>query len=497
MASATLALRPHRIFWVTLLAFDLILLVALRHVVAVAGLLAATAVIITFVRRPEWLLAFLLFGAPLLEPLALGAETSAAIIEGLRVLFFVGWVAMLIRMRRSVGRTAATLLGNPATIAVLLLALWLFAGLVWTEAPGYGEAKAKSFLVANVFYFLAGLGLWPVLSRPHGLNRFLRAGIVLGGVVAAVGLAAAFGVRSDLVLGNVGLVRDSSPMRLTWLGSNVIHLSRTMGIWLIFVLWGARRGLLRPILAGCALSAALFLLLRTGSRGPLVAVILSPLALALLPRVPGRKGAPHAYRLRRTLLAGGLIVLVAFLLLPGAQRERAATAVVRSPVGSLLSGESLPESFSRLADERLLRDPSALFRIKLVRRSLDALQTALPWGVGTGGFSTALFLRDFRIYPHNIEVEVLIENGLPGLLLFLLLLLATWRHAWRLAGRTDAVRWLWVLLAMALLNAQVSGDIAGNRDIWLWGGMIVGLAVAAREAARRSEVQAEHIPQVG
>jgi hypothetical protein len=50
---------------------------------------------------------------------------------------------------------------------------------------------------------------------------------------------------------------------------------------------------------------------------------------------------------------------------------------------------------------------------------------------------------------------------------------------------------------MVFLNAQVSGDIAGNRDIWLWGGMIVGLAVAAREAARRSEVQAERIPQVG
>ena len=51
--------------------------------------------------------------------------------------------------------------------------------------------------------------------------------------------------------------------------------------------------------------------------------------------------------------------------------------------------------------------------------------------------------------------------------------------------RVDAVRWLWVLLAMALLNAQVSGDIAGNRDIWLWAGMITGLAIGARSEMQR------------
>ena len=139
------------------------------------------------------------------------------------------------------------------------------------------------------------------------------------------------------------------------------------------------------------------------------------------------------------------------------------------------------EGVSRTVSERFLQDPSSVFRTQLARSSLDALLLALPWGTGTGGFSTAVFLRDFRIYPHNLEVEVLFENGLPGLLLLLLFLLLTWKCAIRLSRQVSEGRWLWVLFVMALLNAQVSGDLPLNEGIWFWGGMIVALSLATRE----------------
>jgi len=133
-------------------------------------------------------------------------------------------------------------------------------------------------------------------------------------------------------------------------------------------------------------------------------------------------------------------------------------------------------------------DPSANFRLQIAQGGLEQMREGLPWGHGTGAFSTVLFGRDFRIYPHNAFVEVLFENGLPGLLLLLLFILLSWRGAIRLSRHTPAARWLWVLLMMALINAQVSGDLPANELIWFWGGMIVALQIAAH----RRLLQASH-----
>ena len=84
-----------------------------------------------------------------------------------------------------------------------------------------------------------------------------------------------------------------------------------------------------------------------------------------------------------------------------------------------------------------------------------------------------LRMGDARAYPHNIFAEVIIENGIPGILaLFGLLAFAVARG---LGGREDP-RILFAFLAFlfALGNAQLSGDVIGNEWIWLFAGILAG-----------------------
>jgi O-antigen ligase len=214
-------------------------------------------------------------------------------------------------------------------------------------------------------------------------------------------------------------------------------------------------------------------MLRTGSRGPLAALLLSPLALLFLPGAPSAARRGTIRRVARLVLPAVLLLIVLLLIvLPGTERERLAATLLRVPLGE--AGD---------AGERLLQDPSVAFRLEMARRSLGALADGLPWGWGTGAFPAVLFLRDFRLYPHNLEAELLIEQGLPGLLLLLVLLLVTLARARSLARTSTAGHWLLLLAFMALLNAQVSGDVTGNGELWFWSGMIGGFYVAGRGTA--------------
>lgn len=468
---------PARAFWIPVLLADLVLLALLPHIGWVALALTLALLVTVVVTRVERLLAFWIVGPSLLALIPSGANGAGVIFYALRVLVAVGLIVAW--HRAGVGCMAALgpVLRDRRTLALFAFTAWVWAGLLWTGAPDYGYSKALGFtLVAPLVYLGAAL-LWPVRDGERALDRLIVAGLWIGLGVAAAGVAAALG----LDLGAAGQATDdataASP-RLAWLGTSPIWLARALSLWMILALWAVARRRLPGLLAAGIGVTAVTLMGLTGSRGPFVALLICPLGLLLLPR-----GAARGHSVRRRLLpvlaataAGLLLILVTA---SPELRGRVGAAVLRLPQASVVASAGAEGGGASELSGLIGTDTSTTLRRSLIDRARETLIAALPWGLGTGGFSVAFTGEDFRLYPHNMVAEVLVENGAPGALMVLLCLVWVWRGARRLARRgNDSARWVWVLFCLALLNAQVSGDLPFNEGIWFWGGLLVAFEIA-------------------
>ncbi len=471
---------PARAFWIPILLADLVLLALLPFVGWLALVLALGALAAAAVARVERLLAFLIVGPSLLGLIPFQAEGAGIIFYALRVLVATG--LLVIWRRAGVGWPAALgpVLRDRRTLALLAFVAWVWVGLLWTRAPEYGHSKAMGFTLVAPFVFLGAALLWPDRDGERVLDRLIGAGLWVGLLVAAVGVAAALGLDLGSLLGEAtDDVMPASP-RLGWLGTSPIWLARALSLWLILALWAVARRRLPAALAVAIGVIAVTLMGLTGSRGPLIALLVCPLGLLLLPRGPARG---HAVRgrlvpLLAAVAAGLLLVLVAA---SPEQRGRLGAAVLRVPQSSVLASAGAEGGGAAELSSLIGSDTSTGLRRSLIERARETLVAALPWGLGTGGFAVAFTGEDFRLYPHNVIAEVLVENGLPGALLVLLFLVWVWRGARRLARRGSAsARWAWVLFCLALLNAQVSGDLPFNEGIWFWGGLLLALEIAER-----------------
>ena len=83
-----------RSFWVPLIVIDLILLLCLSKITLVAALVLSFVVAVAWLRRSEWLLALMLYGMPLFDPLLLNNEQASLLLICLRLLFLLGWISM-------------------------------------------------------------------------------------------------------------------------------------------------------------------------------------------------------------------------------------------------------------------------------------------------------------------------------------------------------------------------------------------------------------------
>jgi len=502
-----------RSFWICVLLCDALILLFLPKVTLLAAACAAVALLYALRHRPEWPLAFLLLGWPLLGTTRLGPAGEFAYLYGTRILLLAG-LLWAWRARPGGARGAAPaggagaandgdraarargllgiLVSRPQSWIAAGLCLVLWAGLAVSPAPYYGSMKLKSFLLAAIVAYAAGAGLGALWARDRRqIDRFLRAALVLGGCVVLAGVLVMAGVEIPLLRGEIGPQSGPRALRMGWLGTNLIWLARVLALWIVLLFWAMRRRLVHPVWVLVGTAVGLMLMLRTGSRGPLIALMAGPAALLFLPdraaEIAGGTASAATAAVRRTssrlgfsrrLLGWGLAALLAaailILLLPAETQSALLAAVARGPVGELLRGAGWGQEV--LGASVGQRDPSSNFRLYLAERSLALLRAGLPWGHGTGAFPAVLFGRDMRLYPHNLFAELLFENGLPGFLLLMLFILLTYRAARRLARRWEDARWLWLLFVMALLNAQVSGDLPANEWIWLWGGVLAGWA---------------------
>jgi O-antigen ligase len=297
----------------------------------------------------------------------------------------------------------------------------------------------------TTYWALALLPMLPaamrVGSRPEYLRQFLWT-------------LFAFGVPMTVL----GLMQLSTSQRLEVFGASTIEVSRTALlvplVWVAFVL--RRRGLLVRAATLLLVPAAVVVAVASGSRGPLLALVLLGFIGAIR----------HFSRLRRVnwRIAGAIagVALASIVAVSAFGNALPSLSIYRFTLfedflGQLASGDSLNTSVGGTSiDERVV----------LFEAAVAMFDERPVLGFGTGGFEAAsprFTGPPFYAYPHNAVLQFAAEFGFVGVALFAGLVFVALKRPFPRNHLGNAVV---VALAFFLLNAMVSDDIYGGRPMW-------------------------------
>lgn len=312
---------------------------------------------------------------------------------------------------------------------VLVISISALPGLLMLAPTEYGTEKSQALIL------LLMVALAPASFRNS--RKGTRLTLII--VSSASLLFAAF----LLVYSTV-----TSSGRVSVLSLNPVGAARMTGIFVVtglavVVASHLRSHLRLAVLAGAVLCAIATLI--TGSRGPVLSIIVSltvVVALTLRTR--------HIHFRALAFGLGTMMLAMIFVF------ESNMAGIARVLDGGD-SGRSGIYSFT-----------------------LDQA-VANPEGAGWGGFAGIAWRwgsQSDRIYPHNLLLEVFVEGGFIALLGFVVLLTyAAWHGARSYLRSKDRVECVALsLFIYALVNAQFSSDLVGNRLLWVSLGLVLALS---------------------
>lgn len=410
---------------------------SLHTIIAVATIFILLAVAL---KKPEMLLAIYINGmfiATLLLtdtgiPFFAGGSILVVTVIGLAWYFFkyIGWSYLW------------RIIMEPLPLLVLLIALDLALAYVYSTHTSYGILKIVRYVSLNAFIFFS-----IVLFTKDKLKLRSFLGFVL-----------IFGVLYALA-SVIGMLLQAPNAMYGW--NNRIWFSRSLGLTLIifYYYWGVGQ---RRKYALLALIALFFLALMflNASRGPVIALYCALITFELF----DFKDKTVLHRLSKML-----VITIVFYVI-------------------FWSGSALTKPLENAAahnnqlitiDDKFKSDAggTANQRILIWKYTLQEIKEHPLLGIGTGSFHMIYpYTGQVYIYPHNLLLEVLVEQGPLGLVLWLVLILYPVYLALTRLWRNSEEKGLYllglVLLVYGLVNALMSGDITDNSYIFLAIGLI-------------------------
>lgn len=375
--------------------------------------------------------------------------------KGGATFLIASWVLLGVALVIVRGESAVALRGVlsfPVAMAVLLLGLMLVR--VGTSPDqAYGLTKVQLYTADNLVFLVGGIFVG-AQRRSLSLFFILLLAVLSAGALLLIGFLVSGHAQQQYGV-NTGRFTISAQQGAINLGRD----SATGALIAISLILMSRRSAVR-LAALAVLPALLVALIAAGSRGPTVAFVIGLLTLVALTAATGRA--------RRRLLGvaaamvGAAIVIP--LVVPGSSISRSLSTIVGSSSGLSSNGRSnlWAEAFTAFGQHTLV-------------------------GIGTGGYGA---IEPAELYPHNILLEMSVELGALGLFAvgaLLLSLLARLRTLWQSTTGTRQleVTLLIALFVSALVNAMFSGAIQDNSDLWLWGGLGIGMYALGQTAEAR------------
>lgn len=338
---------------------------------------------------------------------------------------------------------------------LILLSIMLFIGLIYTPSPDYGSVKAARFLLFNIPLFVATILF---IQRWMDLYRIFWIIILFSMVFAFIMIYE--GVMNYFTGDFLGYV-----LRMTVLGANPISTGRVLsfGLLILFVLaYYEKRVSLRYLLF--SLSGFLFVcLLMTNTRGPIVSTVAAIFVFLVLFSGINFK--------QFIIISSGLIIffVTVVMILPDFLTSRIIMYFSQDVGQQTMMVDRIDTVASRTDMWKMA-----------ITGSFDSFKQFLI-GRGTGGFASLYPFFDFRWYPHNIFFEIMFEIGIIGLLLFVIHISKITNVSKTLINKTEktdrhhTVIVVIVLAISAFIGTLISGDLADNRTLWFFFGMIIAL----------------------
>ncbi|HOI72952.1 MAG TPA: O-antigen ligase family protein [Syntrophales bacterium] len=326
--------------------------------------------------------------------------------------------------------------------------LFLYATVSLTWSPGVLYAGKKAL-------YLCTLTFWPLIAAALIVaDRAERVRYFLGGLFFfalwfAVESLFSFFQSSDQRLWAIGVAVD---------GADYISIGRIISLGAIsiygYYMLNAESGL-SMFLSLALLCCFVFVLMILGGRGPLLGMIVS---FALIPIAGWKKSSPfHLWNRKHVFLMCIAILAVAIL------------------AGYMVSHSSLMPTIRRTYYLFVGIGESPLLRLDYYWRALRLWVEAPILGHGLGSWPLLVGFGDIKEYPHNVILELLVELGLVGFLLFLAIpLRALYQN--RFLKATQCVPTLLIILMIFVdlfVNALCSGDLSDNRLLFAAAGMLV------------------------
>lgn len=319
-----------------------------------------------------------------------------------------------------------------------IFAAFLFLGLFYTPNKQYGIYKALGFLIFCLFPMIAMIFFQNDLVR---LKRIINIFIILSipGLIYGLNQLYYKGIEAY----------NPKPFRFSLGEINPIWYGRILGIFIISLLYiYATHKSKFKYFSIIFIFPAMFLMLSTGSRGPLLALTFSLIIFLFL---------CNNIRLSRRLLLFiflGIFFIVVYNFMPQYIKHKVVS----------------------------YNDESVSIRLKYYPSSIVRFLKNPLMGVGTGGYEAQAYLIEdssFRKYPHNIILEIIAEMGLFGLSLFVYFLFSVYKISKKLFHLTyknpkyrPIFAWSFCIFTFSLLNSMVSGDLISNVLVWFSSGYL-------------------------
>ncbi len=344
----------------------------------------------------------------------------------------------------------------PVALSVVLLGLML---LRLGPSPGqaYGSTKIQLFVADNLV-FLVGAVFVGADRRSVRLFLILTLAIVAAGAFLLLGRLLG-GAAQQQYAGRFTISAQEGAI-------NLGRASATGALISIYVILASTSARLR-LAALVVLPVVVVSLVAAGSRGPTLAFAVGLVVLLGLTAASGRAR-------RQLLIVMGAIVaavVVVPVVVPGSAIGRSLSTIIGSASGLSSNGRS-----------------------HLWAEAYAAIGLHPFIGLGTGGFAAV----DPQQYPHNLLLEMGAELGIIGAVAVAVTvgvmgqrLAVLWRRA--LGTERLEVTVLIALFVTALVNSMFSGAVQDNYDVWLWGG--IGLGLYARGQAGPARVRRRADPR--